>query len=74
MVSLPFCGEGKEVRVREIKGGKRALERLSSLGIYPGAKLEVLNTKGGPVLVKVGESRIGLGFGIASKVFVEEER
>ena len=71
MLPLCFRKKGTKVRVGEIKGGHRAIERLNGMGIYLGVEVTLLKPPPGPVLVKVGNSRIALGFGLANKIFVE---
>ncbi len=71
MMPLAMCSEGEKVVVRGIAGGRGVKIRLESMGIVPGAVLEVVKSGPGPVVVKAGDSRIALGFGEAMKVFVE---
>lgn len=59
-----------KVRVVEITGGKGFVRRLADMGLAPGQIVEVL-TSGPPVIVKVGDTKIALGRGIARKVIVE---
>ncbi|MDI9370544.1 MAG: hypothetical protein GX181_03830 [Synergistaceae bacterium] len=63
--------DGSEVTVARIVGGGECSRRLSELGIVPGAKVQVVQNGGGPLLLKVGESRFAIGRGMALKVFVD---
>lgn len=48
--------------------------RLESMGLRNGKKIEMLTNQGvGPLLLKVDESRIALGRGLAAKVMVSSE-
>jgi ferrous iron transport protein A len=83
-LGLLECGESGEVV--EIRGGKGPREtscpvrggtenvcfgRVADLGFRPGKNVEMLSNEGrGPVLVKVGESRIAMGRGAAMKIMV----
>jgi len=69
---LSFVGSGKEVEVCEIRSGIGLCKRLAHMGIYPGTHLSVIgNGKPGPVIVVIGEKRIGLGFGVCTKIIVK---
>jgi DtxR family transcriptional regulator, Mn-dependent transcriptional regulator len=50
------------------------LKYLASLGLLPQTKLEVEEVApfGGPILVRVGDSRYALGRNVASRIFVRE--
>lgn len=61
---------GASLRLIEIRGGKEANHRLLEMGLVPGVQLSILQDTGGPLLVAVGPTRLALGRGIASKVFV----
>ncbi|MDI6751483.1 MAG: FeoA family protein [bacterium] len=61
--------------ISEIQGGERLIKRLSTLGIVVGANIKKLSQQAlrGPVVVKVGRSKIAIGFGLSKKVVVEIE-
>jgi ferrous iron transport protein A len=64
---------GTRAVVREMRGGRSILSRLSAMGLSVGSELEVLNNRGrGPLLVLVRDTRIALGRGEAQKIVVEE--
>jgi ferrous iron transport protein A len=63
--------EGEVVRVTSIHGGRGVHRRLRDLGINSGCELKVVQNNGGPVIVIVGDSRMGLGRGVADKIVVE---
>lgn len=86
MILLSETPEGEKVKIVEIRGGgfgkmhdagngcgKGVINRLRAMGIGMGQVVEVLHNPGiGPILVKVGESRIAIGRGMASKILVEK--
>ncbi|GAB6071871.1 FeoA family protein [Venenivibrio stagnispumantis] len=75
MVPLAFARKGGKLKVKTIRGGREVSERLIAMGIVPGTEITLLKKNGhGPVLVKVGESLVGIGFGMAKKIEVEEEQ
>jgi ferrous iron transport protein A len=58
-------------RVLSILGGQHARQKMMDLGIIPGAEVEVLQgSSGSPFLLRVGSSRIMLGWGMVQKILV----
>jgi ferrous iron transport protein A len=69
--SLSKVSEGEDVTVIQVEGGRGVHRRLRELGIGNGSHLRVVQNTGGPVIVVVGDSRMGLGRGVAEKILVE---
>jgi ferrous iron transport protein A len=70
--SLAVLPAGTHAVVRRLRGGRGLAGRLAGMGLTVGSRLEVLQNRGhGPVLVRVRDTRIGLGRGEAAKVLVE---
>ena len=70
---LPQLGAGKSGTVVDITGGFGVVKKLTALGIRPGQKISKRNsvfTKG-PVVVRVNNSEVAIGYGMAQKVLVE---
>ncbi len=62
---------GETALVIGMAGGSQARARLESMGLVPGAEVEVLSNGGrGPLLISLGEGRITLGRGVAEHVLV----
>ena len=62
---------GVTVHVAEVDGGHRVTSRLSDMGLYPGMEIEKLRGNGsGPVIIRIGPSRLALGRGVAEKIIV----
>jgi ferrous iron transport protein A len=73
MALLTELKAGSRAIVRDMRGGKNILSRLSAMGLSVGSELEVLDNRGhGPILVLVRGTRIALGRGEATKIVVEE--
>lgn len=72
IMSLNEVKAGDRVQVVEIDGGRKATNRLMELGIMEGVKIDVVNNGGGPLILKVGNSKFALGQGIAMKIKVQE--
>lgn len=75
MQSLTKFNRGDKVKVIKINAGKRATQRLITMGIVPGNVIEIkrVSSLGGPVLISSKGSEIAIGFGLASKVIGEKE-
>ena len=56
-----------------IAGGMGAARRLESMGVRVGKRItkQSAMVMRGPITVKVGNTLIGLGYGIASKVMID---
>ncbi|MGC9003046.1 MAG: FeoA family protein [Dictyoglomus sp.] len=70
VIPLAMVSEGERVEIVDfIKPGRGLLCRLRDIGISPGRIVEVLANQGhGPILLKIGESRIAIGRGMAMKI------
>jgi ferrous iron transport protein A len=67
--------EGETGVVVDIQGGWGLVRRLDSLGIRIGKKVTKVSSQlmRGPVTVKLDNSQIAIGFGMARKILVERE-
>jgi ferrous iron transport protein A len=74
-IILTALASGRRASVVEIQAGQGLVRRLESLGIRVGQRIKMVSGSfmRGPVTVKVGNSRVAVGFGAASKVIVEPE-
>lgn len=79
MALLGLLSEGEKAEIVEIKtqkvcahgSGKNQLCHAEDMGLRVGKIIEMLNNKGhGPLLLKVDESRIAIGRGMAMKIMV----
>ena len=69
---LPLLRPGQSARVsRLLSSGAGVNRKLSSIGITPGVLLTVLNSQTGPLLIRVGDTRVGISRGLAHRVLVE---
>ncbi|MCD4733238.1 ferrous iron transport protein A [bacterium] len=57
-----------EFEVTHVRGGRRAKQRLAELGLPIGSRARIVERY--PLIVSVGETRLALGRGLASKVVV----
>jgi Fe2+ transport system protein FeoA len=62
-----------KVKIIRFLGGKNFLRKMNALGIFIGDIVEIIANAGhGPVIIGKGSLRIAIGFGMASKIVVEE--
>jgi len=61
---------GEPLRLVRIDAGHRMTHRLLDLGLTHGVELTVLQDSGGPLLIRVRDSRIALGRGMARHLAV----
>jgi DtxR family Mn-dependent transcriptional regulator len=74
-VAISNLEQGQRGKISLIRGGYSLLQRLLGMGLKPGTKICAVRVTppSGPVEVSVGSSKVVLGKGIASKVFVDLE-
>ncbi len=71
-LTLSKAPEGR-FKVIKINGGTNLIKKLASLGIYEGSEIEkILSYHRGPVIVKVLNSQIAVGRGMAEKIILKE--
>lgn len=71
MLPLSKLSVGEEAKLVDIQGGHGVKQRLSVLGLNPGVKVTMIqNGSWGPIILAVMDSRIALGRGMASNIFV----
>ncbi|MCB1725128.1 MAG: ferrous iron transport protein A [Gammaproteobacteria bacterium] len=62
---------GQRMRLVRVLGGQRLKRRLLALGLNIGGELEVVQRRGGGVVLARGGNRVALGAGVAQKLFGE---
>lgn len=70
MFPVSTCKRGDTLKVDRLCGGSDFRRSMAERGLVPGALLEVLQNGGGPILLRVGDTRLVLGCGMARKVLV----
>ena len=75
-VNLRQMYPGQSGKVLKVDGGVGLVSRLSALGIRPGRKITKVSSMlmRGPVTVRLGNTRLAIGFGMANKILVELEQ
>ncbi len=71
--SLTDMESGQKGKVVRIQGGQGLRARLGALGIRPGVSITKISGQimRGPIIVRIGATRIAIGFGMARRVEVE---
>ncbi len=73
IVPLLSLVPGERGVVVDLRGGPNFRSRLYAMGLAPGAIVRVLeNYPRGPIILEVGGTRLALGKGMASRVFVRK--
>lgn len=72
-VSLAQMLADQKGKIVGISGGHSLVRKLEALGIREGKEIKKISEQWmrGPVLLQHGHSQVALGFGMASKIFVE---
>ena len=71
-IPLNAIGVGKHVEVNNLEGGELMCKRLMEMGMNTGAIIEIVQNDTSGLIIKVGETRLVLGRGMAQKVIVRE--
>ncbi len=64
---------GQSGTVVQVAGGRGRMTRLNALGIRPGRRITKVSSMfmRGPVTVRMGQTQIAIGFGMANRILVE---
>jgi ferrous iron transport protein A len=75
-LSLTEMKIGQTGTVVEVLGGHGLIRRLDALGIRPGKKVTKLSSTlfRGPVILRVNNSQVAVGFGMARKITVTVDK
>lgn len=72
-IPLSMLSPGEEGKIVNILGGKGIVRRLSEMGFSIGEKIQVINSTRGPVVVKIKDSRLALGRGLAMGIIIKRD-
>lgn len=62
---------GQRIRLVRVDGGRRLQRRLLALGLTVGGEAELVQRRGGGVVLARGGNRVALGEGVAHKLYAE---
>jgi ferrous iron transport protein A len=73
LLPLSQIEAGQTGTIMQILGGRGLTQRLEALGIRPGKKVTKINSAlfRGPVTLRVDQTHVAIGFGMANKILVE---
>lgn len=70
---LIMAKPGNKVVLKEITWGQKLRKKLQDMGLTPGVRFDVISaTSNGPVIIEVRGTRLALGYGMLSKIIVEQ--
>ncbi len=73
IIPLSMAKQGSTVQVSSIAAGREFNRRLAEMGIFPSVKLAVIKNAGaGQFVVRIKDTRLVLGRGMAHKIMVTE--
>jgi len=75
-LTLAEMRTGQTGTVAGVLGGHGLIRRLDALGIRPGKKVTKLSSTifRGPVILRVDNAQVAVGFGMARKIIVEVDK
>jgi ferrous iron transport protein A len=75
MIPLSTMKKGTTGTIIKIQGGHAMQDKLSNLGIREGRTVKKISQHAlkGPAVLEVDRTQVALGFGMASKIFVDAE-
>jgi len=75
-LTLAEMKTGQTAVVVSVQGGHGLVGRLDALGIRPGRKVTKLSSTlfRGPVMLRVNDTQVAVGFGMAKKITVEADK
>ena len=70
---LTQLNQGQTAVIINIRGGYGLSRRLETMGIKPGVMITKVSSQlmRGPITLRVGNSQIAIGFGMARKIIVK---
>ena len=73
ITTLEKLKQGMPAVVKKVHGGHKIRQRLSGLGIHADDSVKIIRTGflGGPVLIEIHGTQVGIGQGMAAKIEVE---
>jgi len=75
MVPIYLAPKNTDLKVASIKECDNVRLRRSEMGVFPGSVVSVAQTHDrGPAVINVKGTRLAIGWGLFSKIFVDFER
>jgi len=71
-IPLIMVAEGKTCKIDYINAGHGLLRRLTEMGFTENAKIKILSSERGGLIIFLNNSKYALSKGISMKIFVSE--
>lgn len=72
MMPLNGVAIGRYAEINNIQGSERICKKIMEMGLNKGIVIQMVRNDEGPLIIKIGETRLALGRGMAQKVIVRE--
>lgn len=75
-IDLTRMRQGERGRVIDIQGGWGLLRKMETLGIKQGTEIVKVSSQlmRGPITIRVGNTQVAIGFGMARRIMVEHKK
>lgn len=75
-IDLTRMRKGERVKIVDIQGGQGLLRKLETLGIKQGTEIVKVSSQlmRGPITIRVGNTQVAIGFGMARRIMVEHKK
>jgi ferrous iron transport protein A len=71
-MTLDNIQENETALIKKISSGRKSFSKFLALGLLPNCRITVLkNNQLGPLLIRIGESTMAIGHGMANKIIVD---
>ncbi|MBA7483808.1 hypothetical protein ES707_19325 [subsurface metagenome] len=74
-IDLTRMRQGERGKVVDIQGGWGLLRKMETLGIKQGTEIVKVSSQlmRGPITIRVGNTQVAIGFGMARRIMVEHK-
>ncbi len=75
-IDLTQMRKGERGKIVDIQGGWGLLRKMETLGIKQGTEIVKVSSQlmRGPITIRVGNTQVAIGFGMARRVIVEHKK
>ena len=76
VIDLTQMRKGERGKIVDIQGGGGLLRKMETLGIKQGTEIVKVSSQlmRGPITIRVGNTQVAIGFGMARRVIVEHKK
>jgi len=75
-IDLTRMRQGERGKIVDIQGGWGLLRKMETLGIKQGTEIVKVSSQlmRGPITIRVGNTQVAIGFGMARRIMVEHKK